>query len=351
MLDQDGTLPDSFDDAGMLRAPPTLPGAIDAEAAYIARYQKAFSAHCLSRQTIGVYGHSAVGRDILVRVLESLGARVVQLAWSQSFVPVDTEAIRPEDIKLAKKWATERPFDAIVSTDGDSDRPLLADEKGVWCRGDVLGVIAARYVKAHTVVTPVSSNSLVELCGFFARVERTQIGSPFVIEAMQRLAKDSPSVVAYEANGGFLVQSELHLVGGVLSPLPTRDAILPLLCALDAAASRGIKVSRLIADLPARYTTSDRLKDIATDKSQSLLARLQSGGLPAMSAFLQMPSITVDSINTVDGLRMHLSSGDVVHVRPSGNAPELRCYVESATEAGAARLLALALDRLQRATS
>jgi len=28
---------------------------------------------------------------------------------------------------------------------------------------------------------------------------------------------------------------------------------------------------------------------------------------------------------------MALSSGDFVHLRPSGNAPEFRCYTESAT--------------------
>lgn len=27
---------------------------------------------------------------------------------------------------------------------------------------------------------------------------------------------------------------------------------------------------------------------------------------------------------------MELNSGDYVHLRPSGNAPEFRCYVESA---------------------
>jgi phosphomannomutase len=32
-----------------------------------------------------------------------------------------------------------------------------------------------------------------------------------------------------------------------------------------------------------------------------------------------------------DGLRLSFDSGDVVHLRPSGNAPELRVYTESDT--------------------
>lgn len=348
MLAQSVQLPDSFDSAGMLVASPSLPATTDAETGYLARYFKAFSPGCLAKQTVGVYGHSAVGRELLVRVLESLGARVVRLGWSETFVPVDTEAIRPEDVELAQKWAHEQQLDAIVSTDGDSDRPLLADEHGNWFRGDVLGVVTARYLKAHSVVTPVSSNSLVELSNLFARVERTQIGSPFVIAAMQALAKDSPSVVAYEANGGCLVQNELSIAGGSLSPLATRDAILPLLCALDDSARRGIPVSALTADLPKRFTTSDRLKNIAAHKSQQLLMNLLSGGLETLSSFVQLPEVTVTSVNTVDGLRMQLSSGEIVHVRPSGNAPELRCYVEAASVERAAILLRHALATIAK---
>ena len=60
-------------------------------------------------------------------------------------------------------------FDAIFSTDGDSDRPLVADETGKWLRGDVAGILTARYCHAEAVVVPVSCNTAVERCGWFAR--------------------------------------------------------------------------------------------------------------------------------------------------------------------------------------
>ena len=37
----------------------------------------------------------------------------------------------------------------------------------------------------------------------------------------------------------------------------------------------------------------------------------------------------VDGIERTDGLRIHFAGGDIIHLRPSGNAPELRCYTES----------------------
>jgi phosphomannomutase len=52
--------------------------------------------------------------------------------------------------------------------------------------GLVLGLVAARFVGAQTVVTPVTSNSALEAVGFFETVERTRVGSPFVIAGMER---------------------------------------------------------------------------------------------------------------------------------------------------------------------
>ena len=51
------------------------------------------------------------------------------------------------------------------------------------------------------------------------------------------------------------------------------------------------------------------------------------------------------AVDQTDGLRMFLTDGDIIHFRPSGNAPELRCYAESDTPE---RARALVLDGLKR---
>ncbi|HET9068499.1 MAG TPA: hypothetical protein VFN28_07620, partial [Amaricoccus sp.] len=51
--------------------------------------------------------------------------------------------------------------------------------------------------------------------------------------------------------------------------------------------------------------------------------------------------------DTLDGVRMRLGSGEIVHLRLSGNAPELRCYSEAATPGRAAELLAGVLARVE----
>ena len=54
------------------------------------------------------------------------------------------------------------------------------------------------------------------------------------------------------------------------------------------------------------------------------------------------------AIDHTDGLRLTLTTGDVVHFRQSGNAPELRCYVETDSAEATDALLADMLAALRR---
>lgn len=332
---------------GLLARPSALPDPIDVTPAYLARYVNFFGASALTGIRLGVYQHSAVGRDLLVTILEALGAEVVALGRAEAFIPVDTEAVRAEDVALARQWASEQQLDAIVSTDGDSDRPLLADHKGEWLRGDLLGVLCARAIAAHTVVTPVSSNTLVEECGAFAAVCRTRIGSPHVISAMNAaLATEDGVVCGYEANGGFLLARDVIDGSRTLRALPTRDAVLPIVATL--AAARPGRLVDLLAGLPPRTTFSDRLTDFAAERRDALFAWL-NGGEEARTAqleasFAPIAGAALIGIDDLDGVRMTFTNGRIIHLRGSGNAPELRCYTEAESKPAAEALNGPVLD-------
>jgi len=336
-------LPDLFDDQDILREAAPVGPLIDVTTAYIARYVDAFGERALEGLKLGIYEHSAVGRDILATLVEQLGGEVHRLGRSESFIPVDTEAVRPEDQALARQWTAELNLDAILSTDGDSDRPLLADESGAWIRGDILGILCAQALGIKAVATPVSCNSAVELSGLFDVVRRTRIGSPFVIEAMNALnAEGQATVCGYEANGGFLLGSAVNVGNRRLPALPTRDAVLPIIATLVNARRRGLSLSALQTQLPARYTFSERLQNYPTAQSRTLIAHLQEGDQSAIMARLTKMfgdiAGTAATIDTTDGLRIHFKGGDIIHLRPSGNAPELRCYTESCSAERAAQL-------------
>ena len=304
-----------------------------ASIAYVNRYVEFFGRSSLMGMRIAIYEHSSVARDILHEILIGLGAEVLPLGRTEIFVPIDTEAARQEDIVQAQTWAETHQFDAILSTDGDGDRPLIGDENGQWFRGDIVGILCAIYLKADTVVTPVSSNTAVELCGSFKNVVRTKIGSPFVIAAMELAATES-IVIGYEANGGFLLGSYVAKNNQALKALPTRDAVLPMLALLSMAREQGVALSKLSQNLPKRFTASDRLQNFSHEKSKAILNQLSSD-LSITAKVLACDAGEIVDVNLTDGLRLTFGNGDIFHLRPSGNAPELRCYTEAATEAKA----------------
>ncbi|MFM8748221.1 MAG: phosphomannomutase [Aestuariivirga sp.] len=327
-----------------LRAPEALPDVDPAPLAlYLERYRKVFAPDALRGLRIGVYEHSSVARDLLHDLLRSLGAETIGLGRSDAFVAVDTEAVRAEDRANAAAWVRQHGLDTVVTTDGDADRPLVADEHGEWLRGDVLGILCARALGAGSVVTPVSSNTALELCGSFPEVLRTRIGSPYVIEAMARASRDP--VAGFEANGGFLLGSDVTISGHTLSALRTRDAMLPILLVLAVANRGGGRLSALSAGLPSRYTFSDRLQNIDPAACRALL----SGEADVAREFAMLPGLenaAVAAIDRTDGLRLSFSTGDILHLRPSGNAPELRCYAEAASPRRAEELCRQALARI-----
>lgn len=310
-----------------------------AGAAWMERYVTAFGTDALRGMRIGVYSHSSVARDLMLETFLALGARVADLGRSDSFIPVDTEAVdAPTRTQLAG-WAAEG-FDAIVSTDGDGDRPMMTDAVGRVIPGDVLGRITAAALGAETVVTPVSSNTGAEASGRFMQVIRTKIGSPYVIAAMQAAGG---RVVGYEANGGFLLGFAAEGPAGELPTLMTRDSLLPLIAPL--AKARGVGLAAVVAAEPARFTATDRLQDVPVEAASALVTRLIADPL-AREAFLASLGGAEVVEDRTDGLRLTLESGAIVHLRPSGNAPELRFYAEADNRPAADALLATGLKLL-----
>ncbi len=312
---------------------------------YIERYTSLFEIDLLVGKRIGIYEHSSAGRDLYQPLFTALGAEVIALESSDEFVPIDTEAVSEADKAKARAWSQQYQLDAIFSTDGDGDRPLVADQNGEWLRGDILGVLCAQAMNMQALAVPVSCNTVIESIPQFSHVSRTRIGSPYVIAEFAELAKQYDAISGFEANGGYLLGSDVKINGKALKALPTRDAVLPAIMVLSAAKKCGI--AALVNGLPQRYTHSDRIQNFATSNSVKIL---DEGKLaPAkLMAKLGFGTLSVDKVDTTDGLRMTLSDDTIIHLRPSGNAPELRCYAEADTFAQAQEVVSKVLEKLQR---
>src|SRR5581483_5821625 len=289
----------SFDASGMLKSALELPPLErSAELAYVRRYAGGLESGGLSGWRVLVYQHSAVGRDILPGILQELGAEVRSAGRSETFIPIDTENITDAQLDGLEALAIESeasgwPLDAIVSTDGDSDRPLVAavlpagevkpgGRRVRFLPGDLLGLIVAEYLRADAAAVPISANDAVE-CRLRERkvvLKKTPIGSPYVVSALDDLrnAGTYQRAVGWEANGGFLTGSDIELNRASLTALPTRDAALPILANLFAATERGIGLSALWDRLPARFGRAGLIDHFPAAVSQAILANLIPSG-------------------------------------------------------------------------
>ncbi|MEM6664878.1 MAG: phosphomannomutase [Pseudomonadota bacterium] len=310
-----------------------VPPEPDATAAtlYGARYARAFAPDCLKGLTVGIHMHSSAGGDLLVRVVEALGGRAIPFGQSATFVAVDTEALSSSFRQVVHDFQAENSVDAVISTDGDGDRPLLFDRAGAQVPGDLLGCLAARALGIEKLAVPVNVSSAIEKTGSFHTVTRTRIGAPHVLDALNALASSGGAVAGFEANGGFILGSPLALTHGDLPALPTRDAILPLVAVLGQMASLGQSVSELVAALPRRVMVADRIAGVQGFEAQRLLDDLatRSATRQSLDPLLAGPL----HMDRTDGVRLILRDGTIVHFRQSGNAPEFRIYVETENNA------------------
>jgi phosphomannomutase len=141
-----------------------------------------------------------------------------------------------------------------------------------------------------------------------------------------------------------LLGSDLQLNGKLLKKLPTRDAILPAIMLLSAA-NKGL-ISTLVDALPQRYTHSDRLQNFATEKSQAIIAKGKQDPKKLLPQ-IGFSNVEIKKLDETDGLRITLADNRIVHLRPSGNAPELRCYAEADNYIKASECVITSLKNIQ----
>ena len=312
------------------------------------RYASLFSKGAFSLLRIGVLVGSSVAAEPLLRLLCHLGAETFTFGRSVEFAPLDTEAVEASIVSEAMRQIGRKRLHCVVSTDPDGDRPLVLDAKGTVMRGDLLGWSAARWLGADHVITTVNANSAITDDGRLM-VERTRIGSPYVIEALSRSRRLLPA--GFEPNGGFLLGGRARLGGGQLEPLVTRDSFLPILAALKLAAD-GERLSDLADSLNFHAALSDRIPDIDRMRAGQLLSSLVDNETARRRFFDRHGRIV--QFDMTDGIRVGLATSSpgnsavkIVHLRLSGNAPELRIYVEARTTGAASELLAAVRAQLE----
>ena len=401
-----------FDLVGKFKEKVVAPPAVNHAAAvdlFVQRYVRGLPSDFLQGRRVVIYQHSAVGRDIAAEIFIELGAEViipketVEVTYideatgqektekvslrSDTFVPVDTEKITNKTQAVLNYLRDNYEADAYVSFDGDTDRPLFTDENANFLPGDKLGALSAQFLKPDMVAIPVSANrkmvedDLIGKAGI--DVKKTKVGSPYVIARVEKYlsqpGNENKRAVTWESNGGFLLMTPVKLEGAqqTLKPLPTRDAILPLILAVQQSGEYG-KASEMIKQRLTPYETNAGVVDNKTPGAETYTAEMgqtiknmftpRDTNIAEVKFSLIGSEITavdmdeepyeisqeskdeilkirrelkkyftqnigftapISAINFMDGVQIVFDDGktyEVSHLRPSSNAPEFRNY-------------------------
>jgi len=227
----------------------------------------------------------------------------------------------PSDENLAdlKNAVVSMKADLGIAHDGDADRMVAVDDKGVFFGGDqLLALFAKNYAKKRIVVTVDTSMAIDDYVD--ARVTRTRVGDVFVSEAVKKLKAEFGG----EPSGTWIFPDQTYCPDGVL------------------AASRLVglvgkkKLSEIRKDIPRYPILRDSVSFDPKDMTK-VLKNLEK----------QMVKLKCEELVTLDGFRPLFKDGWAL-VRPSGTEPKIRYLAEARTQKRAKELMDIISSAVKR---
>ncbi|MCL0096465.1 phosphoglucosamine mutase [Thermodesulfovibrionales bacterium] len=233
-------------------------------------------------------------------LLRELGAEVIAINNNPDGININDNC-GSLNMKPLAKAVREHNAHLGVAHDGDADRALFVDERGMAVDGDmILGIWASELkaedrLKGNSVVATVMTNFGLEkyLSAQGIKLIRTDVGDRYVVEKMQ--------------SGGYNLGGEQsgHII--FFDYNTTGDGAITALQVLYLMKKRG----RLVSELTRGIELCPQvLLNIASPKKES---------------FNEIPEIT----NAINDLTKRLNDGGRILVRPSGTEPKIRIMVES----------------------
>ena len=283
-----------------------------------------------------------VGTETLAHVFKLAGFPDLILVKEQAEPDPDFPTVafpNPEEpgaIDLALATARAHNADLVIANDPDADRCAAAikGRDGQWrmLRGDELGVIFGEWI-ARTSPRGTFGNSIVS--SSILRKISAHYGIDFkeVLTGFKWLAKIEDLAFGYEEAIGYAVDSEtVNDKDGISA------AIFLAQIATDLAAV-GKDLNDLLDEVWLRhgFHATEQISIRVADMSAitKLLAGLRSNP-PQEIAGRSVESIDdlvapTDGLPPTDGLRLWLSGGVRIIIRPSGTEAKLKCYIEVIT--------------------
>ncbi len=302
---------------------------IDLEEIYLDHVKENFDLEAIKNAKIklaydAMYG---AGQRAVARLLPD--AVLLHCDDDPSFKGQAPEPIHRNLKELSDLIKNDPTIDLGLANDGDADRIGMYDANGDFVDSHHLLLLLLMYMFEHkketgkVVVTFSVTDKMKKLAQSFGLdFEVTKIGFKYIAEIMT----EEDVLVGGEESGGLAVKGHI----------PERDGIWMGLLILEFMAKTGKSLQDLIQEVYARVGSFSSDRDDLRIKEEEKLAIIENCKTNPYKSF---GDYTVQSLETVDGFKFHLSENEWVMIRPSGTEPVLRVYAEAPDAAAVRRIL------------
>lgn len=231
-------------------------------------------------------------------------------------------------------------WDVGLATDGDADRIGAVDTLGNFVDPHRIFALVLRYLLQARgwrgkVVRTVSTTRMIDRIA--AEHDLELVETPVGFNHIADLMLANGVVMGGEESGGMSVKGHI----------PEGDGVLMGLLLLEVMAAAKMPLHELVEELlaaygPAQYARTDMKLTRPVEKKQ-MVHFLLSQAPP------EIAGVSVDDVQTIDGVKYYLTDGSWLLIRPSGTEPVLRVYAEAPDDERVRALLAFGEEMARKA--
>ncbi len=297
---------------------------------YVSHVEKSFDLAAIRKSGMklaydAMYG---AGQNVIKRILPE--ATLLHCDYNPSFMGQAPEPIHKNLLEFSNLIKKDGKINCGLATDGDADRIGLYNGKGEFVDSHHIILLLIHYFCKYKglkgkVVTAFSTTPRVKkMCDHY-KLESTvvKIGFKYIADMM---VENDDIIVGGEESGGI----------AVCGHIPERDGIWMGLVIWEFMAKSGKTLEQLIAEVyeitgPFSFERNDlHLKE---EVKQKIVKQTAGNGYAAFGNY------KVEKVESIDGYKYYFADDEWVMIRASGTEPVLRIYAESATKAGADKII------------
>jgi alpha-D-glucose phosphate-specific phosphoglucomutase len=266
----------------------------------------------------GMYG---AGRGAIGEVLARGRSRVLNIRHEMNpgFGGIHPEPIE-KHLGMLMSTIQSGHWDVGLATDGDADRIGAVDAHGHFVDPHRIFALVLRYLIEKRnwtgkVVRTVSTTRMLDRIA--AKHNLDLVETPVGFNHIADLMLNNGVLMGGEESGGMSIKGHI----------PEGDGVLMGLLILEVMADAGVPLHEVVEDLlqeygPVHYKRVDLKLSRPVAKSQ-MVEYLKA------SAPSQIDGVTLEELQTRDGVKYYLNDGSWLLIRPSGTEPVLRVYAEA----------------------